>query len=202
MQPGHSGNNLMPVNPADEQAALQPYLLAGEKILWTGRPDRSRMFASGDAFLIPFSLMWGGFALFWEAGVLGLFGGGQPAPGFFALWGVPFVVLGQYFIWGRFVYKRWDRARTVYGVTSERVLVLRRGSLQSLFVNQLPTLSQHVRSDGSGSLEFNNVPFGYGMWANTGMEWFARRGVPLAFYDIPDAARVYRLVADARKGAS
>jgi hypothetical protein len=191
----------MSVNQADDQAALQPFLLPGEKILWTGRPDSRRLLAPGDAFLVPFSLMWGGGALFWEAGVLGFLGRGDvAAPWFFVLWGVPFVVAGQYFIWGRFFYKRWDRARTVYGVTSERVLVLRRGSLQSLFVNQLPTLTQHVRSDGSGSLEFNSVPFGYGFWANTGMDFFAKRGTPLAFYDIPDAAGVYRLVAEARTG--
>jgi len=153
-----------------------------------------------DAFLIPFSLLWGGFALFWEGGVLGLFG---KAPigidALFVLWGVPFVLVGQYFIWGRFLYKRWDRRRTIYAVTSQRVLVLRGRGVQSTFLEQLPTLNQHSRADGSGSIEFSTVSFGYGYWANTGMDFFGRRGT-LAFYDIPEVAAVYRLIADARRG--
>jgi hypothetical protein len=168
----------------------------GEKVLWTGRPDPSRLFGRGDAYLIPFSLMWGGFAIFWEASAIG-FG----APSLFALWGIPFVVVGQYFIWGRFVYKRWDRRRTVYAVTNQRVLIIRRRSLQSVFLNQLPVINQSARLDGSGSLEFGSSPGRYGYWANTGMDFFGSGiGVP-AFYDIPDVALVYRLINEARSGS-
>jgi hypothetical protein len=179
------------------QLQLQPYLQPGEKILWTGKPDPSRLIGRGDAFMIPFSLMWGGFAVVWEAGVIG-FG----APFFFMLWGIPFVVVGQYFIWGRFVYKRWDRRRTVYGLTSQRVLILRGKSLQSVFLNDLPNINQTARIDGSGSLEFGDPgPYGYRRWANSGMDVFSPgRGVP-AFYDIPDVARVYGLIHQTRSGS-
>ena len=187
-------------NQPDEQVALQPQLLAGERILWTGHPDPRRLLAPADAFLIPFSLLWGGFALFWEAGVLGLFGKAPIGVDvLFVLWGVPFVLVGQYFIWGRFLYKRRDRRRTIYAVTSQRVLVLRGRGVQSMFLEQLPTLNQHSRADGSGSIDFNSAPFGYGYWANTGMDFFGWRGT-LAFYDIPQVANVYRLVAEARRG--
>jgi hypothetical protein len=186
------------VEDATLQIQIQPYLQPGEKILWTGQPDPSRLLGPADAFLIPFSLMWGGFAIVWEAGVVG-FG----APGFFILWGIPFVVVGQYIIWGRFVYKRWDRRRTVYALTSQRVLILRGSSLQSVFLNQLPAINQSGRIDGSGSLEFGSHPGGYrsGFGANTGMDFFTPgRSVP-AFYDIPDVARVYGLVNQARSGS-
>jgi hypothetical protein len=184
------------VDDAGQQLRLQAYLQPGEKVLWTGRPDPSRLLARGDAFLIPFSLMWGGFAVVWEASTLA-FG----APVFFWLWGIPFVVVGQYFIWGRFIYKRWDKRRTVYAVTSQRAIILRGGSIQSVFLNQLPVINQNARIDGSGSLEFGNPPpFSYGVWGNTGMEFMTRgRAVP-AFYDIPDVANVYRLISQARSG--
>jgi hypothetical protein len=184
---------------AGQQAQLQRYLQPDEKILWTGRPDPSRLIGRTDGFLIPFSLMWGGFAIVWEGGVV-LTG----APLFFWLWGIPFVVVGQYFIWGRFVYKRWDRRRTVYALTNQRALILRGGSLASVFLNQLPAIHQSVRADGSGSLEFGGSPgwYGRGSWANTGMDLFAPgTGVP-AFYDIPDVAKVDRLVNQARSGRS
>lgn len=185
--------------PTDRQA-LQPHLLPGESVRWLGRPDPRRLLNSGDIFLIPFSLLWGGFALFWEGGVLGL--GSQapdhPVDGFFALWGVPFVVVGQYFIWGRFVYKRWDRRRTVYAVTDQRVLVLKGRTLQSMFITQLPALNLSTRSDGSGSLQFGTMPWTYGFWGDTGMEFMARGRSPLTFYDIPRANDVYQLIAQGR----
>ena len=182
--------------------SFQPYLLSGERILWNGSPDPGRLLTRADIFLIPFSLLWGGFAIFWEAAVVlaGASHGGPPL--FFVLWGIPFVVVGQYFIWGRFLYKRWDRRRTLYAVTNQRILVLRgKTNLQSMFLAQLPTLSQTARPDGSGTLEFSNPPFPYGFWGNTGLDWFNRRDL-LAFYDIPDVARVYRLIATARSTSS
>ena len=184
---------------AGQQSQLQRYLQPGERILWTGRPDPSRLIGRFDGFLIPFSLMWGGGAIIWEGGVI-LTG----APVLFWLWGAPFVVVGQYFIWGRFVYKRWDRRRTVYALTNQRALILRGGSLASVFLNQLPAIHQSVRADGSGSLEFGSSVgwYGRGSWANTGMDLFAPgTGVP-AFYDIPDVAKVDRLVNQARSGRS
>jgi hypothetical protein len=181
------------VDDAAFQIRLQPYLQPGEKVLWTGQPDPSRLIARGDAFLIPLSLMWGGFAIVWEAGVVG-FG----APVFFWLWGIPFVVVGQYFIWGRFAYKRWDKRRTVYALTNQRVLILRGRSLQSVFVNQLPAINQSVRIDGTGSLEFGISSTPYGHWGNTGMDFFTRGHTVPAFYDIPDVAKVYGLINRAR----
>ncbi len=79
---------------------LAPYLLADEHLLWYGRPDPAKHFTGSDVFLVPFSLMWGGFAIFWMGAALV---GGAPVP--FALFGLPFVVVGLYFIFGRFLVK-------------------------------------------------------------------------------------------------
>jgi hypothetical protein len=60
----------------DSYVAVQPEIATGESILWAGDPGRAITFHKQDAFLIPFSLLWGGFAIFWEAGVMGLWGSG------------------------------------------------------------------------------------------------------------------------------
>ena len=189
------------VQNVDAQVRLQPYLQPGEGVLWTGGPDPKRLLSGKDLFLIPFSLMWGGFAIFWEGSVLAFGRGPNQAPIFFVLWGIPFVVVGQYFIWGRFLVKRWDRGRTIYAVTNQRVLALRGRSLQSIFLSQLPPIVQSSRADGSGSLEFGSSggSYGYGVWANTGMDFFAMGRGPLAFYDIPNVTDVYSLITRARK---
>src|SRR5271154_2605430 len=92
----------------DPQASmkLQPELMSGESIFWAGMPNPSVIFHSTDWGLIPFSLVWGGFALFWEAGAVGLWGNKQGSAHSWevgTIFGAAFVVTGQYLIWGRFV---------------------------------------------------------------------------------------------------
>ena len=179
--------------------ALEPHLVQGETVLWAGRPDPARHLTRGDLFAIPFSILWGGFAIFWEASAL------ASGPIFFALWGVPFVAVGLYMIFGRFIYKARLKRRTLYALTDKRVLKLVRGRrgdvLDTAFIDSLPAVNREVRADGSGSVVFGGGSGWAGQWANTGVPLFAFNNVPvpLAFYDIPDAARVADLVTDLRR---
>jgi hypothetical protein len=73
-------------------ALLSAELGQGERLLWSGKPRGGMRLRAQDAFLIRFSLMWCGFAIFWEVGVSmhsdPLFGPGL----FLRLWGLPFVI--------------------------------------------------------------------------------------------------------------
>lgn len=86
--------------------SISERLLQGEKVLWCGRPQRGLLFTGRDALLIPFSFVWGGFAIFWETMVLRM-----GAPAWFRFWGVPFVLMGLYMIVGRFALDAWIRNR-------------------------------------------------------------------------------------------
>src|SRR5437899_10880259 len=93
---------------------LQGELLSGERILWVGQPDPSILLSRADIFLVPFSVMWGGFALVFAgiivAGLVAKGGsGGLVCP---LVWPLPFLVVGQSMLWGRFVHKRWRTSRT------------------------------------------------------------------------------------------
>jgi len=71
-------------------------LIDGETVVWSGRPAQGLPFTSRDWLLIPFSLLWCGFTIFWETTVLSL----PEAPLFMKLFGAAFVLIGLYFVRG------------------------------------------------------------------------------------------------------
>ncbi|MGA3344371.1 MAG: hypothetical protein ABSC76_05795 [Terracidiphilus sp.] len=188
---------------------FQSELSAGESLLWSGQPQQKVIFHQQDWFAIPFSLIWGGFAIFWEMGATGLWGdpgSSHAAPSFFALWGIPFVVMGQYFIWGRFLYTGWKKTRTFYGVTSKRVLVLNSGNnrrVTDAFLSNLDSVSLTTRPDGIGTIEFAPEPESQSSWGSS--SGYKRRNQMdinlsrLVFFDISDARNVYQLIQSQRE---
>lgn len=124
-----------------------------ETVLWKGKPKQGIAFSSSDVFLIPFSLMWGGFAFFWEITVLK-----QGAPMFFKLWGIPFCIVGLYIIIGRFIHDYLNRKNTEYFVTDKRVVIVKYSKIESILKGQWQTLRMIEYKDGTGSILFFEEP--------------------------------------------
>jgi hypothetical protein len=128
----------------------------GERQLWAGVPRQGLTLGGGDLVMIPFSLMWGGFAVFWEYKVIE-----TNAPLIMPIFGIPFVALGIYLIFGRFFYDSHRRARTTYAVTSDRVIIQSgAGSVTSLPIRTLGEVTLNERPDGSGTIAFGPLPAG------------------------------------------
>jgi hypothetical protein len=190
---------------------IDSYLDSGERLLWSGQPKQGVRLQASDAGLIPFSLMWGGFAIFWEANALGLVpmnhqyvphAGEAPPSGppiFMAIWGIPFVVIGLYMMVGRFFVDAATRRKTWYAVTNQRLIILKTffsTSITSFDYSQLPALNLTERGDRSG-----DIVFGTPLLTMDAASPTRRRVAAPGFYLLPDARRIYDLIRDVQKDA-
>jgi len=189
----------------DAESEIQQQLDAEEHLLWCGKPRDGIRFRLNDVFLIPFSLVWCGFAIFWEIMALTAIAKAHgPAGAVFPLFGIPFVLLGLYFVFGRFLVEAKSRERMTYAVTDQRVIIIKSffgRTIKSLSLKTLSDVSLTEHSDGSGIITFGpNSPW---------VPWFAQSSwpgtqqlSPPSFDLIEHAKEVYDLVRQAQKNAT
>ena len=175
---------------------IRTELSPGEQVLWSGQPRQGIVVRSSDAFAIPFSLLWVGFAVFW---LLSAAQSGAPLP--FVLFGVPFVLVGAYIVVGRFFVEAKQRQNTFYAITPQRVIIssgLFSRKMKSLNLKTISDLSLSETSDGSGTITFGAqhpmaAMFG-GMSAWPGAEQYLSPRLDL----IPQARVVYEAIRKAQ----
>lgn len=185
--------------------ALSP----GEKVLWSGQPPRKLLvFRASDLFMLPFALFWTGFAIVWELGALASVAwSGESFQAFslcFPLFGVPFVLIGFYMLFGRFIMDIFTRRGTYYALTDRRVLVLtalRDRKVVSMSLHKIDQVDIVIHRDGRGTLTFRG---------ESGQDMSSRRayyaagtvmaygGGPM-FDHIEHPKRVYDMVLEAQE---
>ena len=149
-----------------------------------------------DYFLIPFSIFWCGFSIFWETMT---FVGS--APFFFKLWGIPFVLIGLYLVLGRFFVDARRRARTFYGLTDRRAIIVVAGrtrSVKSIDLSTQQSIDLSESGDGRGTIQFGAASAHPGWGAGTSFP--TRKGVP-RFEGIRSARAVYQRALEAKHAA-
>ena len=175
--------------------AASRLLLSGERVLWEGKPSTGLILRPIDVFLIPFSLMWGGFALFWNLSVWMIDTDGGDL--LFKIWGLPFLIVGIYITVGRFWIDMRQRQRLTYLVTDHRILIVKQGSsstTKSVDIKRLPSLELEERRDGTGTICFG-----------TSSNWFGRNNFGIwqpsldptpQFIRIENARKIYELIEE------
>jgi len=166
-----------------------------ERLLWAGQPKQGVTFRGSDALMIPFSLMWGGFAIFWEVMALSMFFvADEPPPVgvaiIFPLFGLPFVLVGLYIIFGRFIVDSKRRAKTFYGLTDQRIIVvsgLFSRKIKSMNLRTLSDVSLSEKSDRTGTITFGP--------AHPMSAWFGNMSWP----GMPQAGPSFEMIQDAKK---
>jgi hypothetical protein len=111
------------------------------------------------------------------------------------------VLIGVYVIVGRFFVDAWQRQRTIYGVTNQRVIILSSlltKNIKSLNLGTVSDLSLTERRNGLGSITFGPLN-PYSSWVS-GAAWPGLPAAPM-FELIPDAKRVYEIIRTAQIAA-
>lgn len=169
---------------------FQGWFLPGEHVVWRGRPALGIVFTAHDIWLIPFSLLWCGFAIFWDSVAID-----YDAPIFDRLWGATFVCIGLFMVVGRFVVDAWLRDNLYYAITDQRILIVRTGllsKLNALGIFQLPLIHFDERAHGRGTIRFGEVA---SLWGNRSWgQWIPSLEATPQFIMIDDVRRVYGLI--------
>lgn len=178
---------------------IKPELRNEEQLLWTGRPRSGIILRPIDAFLIPFTLMWGSFAIFSEMMLIMMWiSGGTPI--FVTFLGIPFVLVGLYLIFGRFWFDAWQRTKIFYGVTDKRVIIIYdviNKSIKSLSIDTITDVSMTEKNDGSGKITFGPEQPGY-KWSGSA-NWLSMGQYTTPSFDAIDNVRsVYEIILNAR----
>lgn len=179
----------------DLKTELRQHLNNHENLIWTGQPKTGVVFRTADIFLIPFSLIWCGSAIFWFITAIS-----SDAPIFFSLFGLPFVIMGLLFVFGRFIIDARQRENTIYGITEERIIIksgIYNKSVKSLNIRSLSNIEYTEISDGSGTISIGSRnPMM--LWGN-GMNWWpGLKSIPQLDL-IPEVRKVYNQIIELQK---
>ncbi|WP_433567053.1 hypothetical protein ACQP1O_18840 [Nocardia sp. CA-151230] len=171
------------------QSEIGRILGPGENMLWTGRPRRGLALHAWDAFMFPFGLVFCGLAVFFV--ISDVAEGASPLS---LLWEGVFVIAGLYLLLGRFIVDAQRRARTFYGVSNRRIIIISRlfgYKVQTFNPRTLEHLSITERSGGDGTISFAAISFFDPRWST--VLWIGASPLP-AFEMIEHARSVYELI--------
>lgn len=164
----------------------------GERLLWWNRPKQGLMLRKVDMALIPFSLLWAGFTIFWESSAIS-----RNAPWFFKLWGGACVLIGVYIVIGRFFVDSWRRSHLYYCLTDSRILIASPNSCRTLALDSLGEIMLEEAKHGQGSIAFGREQAAVG--PNGAWQFLSGTPAVPTFERIPEAGRVFAAIREAQK---
>ncbi len=109
------------------QQLINEYLMPDENVIWNGRPGKGHLLTEQDIFMLPFGIMWSLFSIIWESAAL--LASTDIVP---KLLGIPFVCIGLYLVFGRFILKTYKRRKTIYVITNKRIFFFANNQVQTL----------------------------------------------------------------------
>jgi hypothetical protein len=181
----------------DEQKRfLNSQLSRDEVLVWSGEPKRGLLLKPSDLYTVPASLLGACFIGLW----IFLSSRSKEFSSFFVLVGSFAVLQAAYWLVGRFFVDAWQRSKTRYGVTKERVIIISglfSRQVKSLPMKTITEVSLSEQSDLSGTITFG---------PEDASDWKSRLGfgnnrepVYPVLDTIPNVKRVYDVIMNAQR---
>ena len=150
------------MNPED---IINDVLDNDEKLIWTGRAQREIMFHRSDVVLIPLSLVLAVFVARWDIMAINLTHAAVESTGpgvmIYPILGAIFTVICAYMIFGRLLLDTNLRENTIYGITSQRAIIISgalHNRVKNLDLSTQTDLSLLLKKDGKGTILFSKSP--------------------------------------------
>jgi hypothetical protein len=179
------------------------YLSKSEYIIWFGKPETTIYFTHSDFILIPFSLLFGIPAILWEIQTFNMIQKNGLADFYY---GIPFLIMGLYLLFGRFIFKKWKKKRTYYAITNKRIIIMTNiwgTHFNNMVISSILKISKKINSIGVGTLVFKEHSSILGLLFrfhisvnNTGLDILPFYSSEIGFYDIQNAEKVYNLIKE------
>jgi len=108
----------------DIPESWKPFLDPGEHILWQGRPDGRLRLKGRNLLISGFGVGFLAFSVFWVIMAFS-FPGTQndPVGWLFPMFGLPFVLVGLWLVFGVHFYDAYKRSKSFYTLTSKRAFI-------------------------------------------------------------------------------
>ena len=184
--------------PAPMTHEFGSYLRSGERLLWAGRPHQGFVWRRGALLLLPGLLLWTGLGV-----GFGLLAVVREFPGPFLFLTAGYVALGALYVLRRFVSDVRYRRGLFYGLTDQRVMILRNDRLRHVWfvpLARLHTVTLMGEATGRGSIVFGPERPLAALAAGVQPPALRRFAIP-RFDLIADAAAVHAEIIAARTAA-
>ena len=189
----------------------QDFLRKDEKLLWKGQPSNDRKFCKADYFLIPtFALMLAVIYVIFVFAVRRSKLDATLIP--FLLADALMALLCLYGLIFRFLRKNYIKKRCRYYITTERVIVVRKGRLRDLHIGDAARVARVTEKNrrGIGTIYLNQRWTLSNLYDNTGLDFdffygdgtqrrwgLPLRVEPLAFFDVSHCEDVLKTLKQA-----
>ena len=159
----------------NEYGFARVYFMPDEYELWRGKSKG--MDPHQKMMMIPFGIFFLAFAIFWTVSA-------TAAGGFFGLFGLPFIAVGAYIVFGKNIVGK----KTYYVITNKRIYRSQAGRVDMVDLANLPPMRVVAHNGGAGSIYFGEHYY------RTGRN--NHYGVVFSIENVDDIATVQRIVSE------